>query len=186
MKETMHPETEALLIVDVQTGFDDPVWGVRNNPVAENNIARLLAHWRELGLPVLHVQHCSVEEGSPLRPDGPGCNFKRESTPLPGEPIFKKEVNSAFIGTDLESYLRQRDINRLLIVGLTTDHCVSTTVRMAANLGFTVRVAADSTATFDRTGPDNCRYDAETIHSISLASLHNEFAQVISTDEALR
>lgn len=172
----------ALIVIDVQQGFDDPKWGRRNNPDAESNISRLISLWRNENRPVIHIQHCSVESNSPLRPDQPGVAFKQEAKPIKGEPIFKKSVNSAFIGTDLESYLRENDIEKIVIVGLTTDHCVSTTTRMAGNLGFKVLLASDATATFDRTGPDGEEYKAEDIFAIHLASLHGEFCKVVSTD----
>ncbi len=131
-------ENPALLLIDVQLGFDNPVWGTRNNPTAEANIARLLATWRRQNLPVIHVRHASTEPNSPLRPDAPGFGFKPEAEPLPTEKQFQKTVNSAFIGTNLEAYLRTEGISALGIVGPTTDHCVSTSSRMAGNLGFDV------------------------------------------------
>ncbi|MFC1563561.1 cysteine hydrolase family protein [candidate division KSB1 bacterium] len=175
----------ALILIDVQQGFDDPVWGSRNNPGAEKNIAKLLELWRNEKRPVLHVQHCSLEPDSPLRPDSPGCQFKHEAVPLEGEPVFQKTVNSAFIGTGLESYLRNNSINNLVIAGFTTDQCVSTSVRMAENLGFSVMLPEDATATFDRTGPDNKYYSAQEIHSINLVSLNDEFCEVIKTADLI-
>jgi nicotinamidase-related amidase len=176
----------ALLIVDVQKGFEDPVWGNRNNPDAESQITFLLSAWRKHNLPVIHIRHCSVESTSPLRPELPGNAFKEEVQPLPGEKQFTKTVNSAFIGTGLETYLKDQDITALVIVGLTTDHCVSTTTRMAANLGFNVTLVSDATATFDRTGDDGTWYSAEDIHKINLLSLNGEFCIVQTTAEVLK
>jgi nicotinamidase-related amidase len=175
----------ALLLIDMQQGFDEPRWGTRNNLNAEQRIASLLAAWRQAKWPVIHVQHMSQESDSPLRPDVPGNAFKPETAPRDGEPVFQKAVNSAFIGTTLEAHLRREAIHSLVIVGLTTDHCVSTTARMAGNLGFKVVIVEDATATFDRTGPDGVRYSADQMHRTALASLNGEFATVQATGVVL-
>ena len=175
----------ALLVVDVQRGLDHPRWGARNNPQTERRIAELLAAWRAAERPVIHVQHLSLEPESPLRQELPGHAFKDEALPRAGEPVFQKHVNSAFIGTDLEAYLRAEGIDHLVVVGLTTDHCVSTTARMAANLGFTVTVVEDATATFERVGPDGAHYSADQMHRVALASLHGEFATVRTARDVL-
>ena len=175
----------ALLSIDVQQGFDDPCWGVRNNLDAEEKIVHLISRWREQKLPVIHVQHCSVNPQSPLRPSISGNDFKDIAQPLKGEKIFTKTVNSAFIGTGLEAYLRERNIESVVIVGLTTDHCISTSTRMAGNLGFNVTLVSDATATFDRHGEDGIHYSAEQIHKIHLASLNGEFCTVMTTKDVL-
>ena len=175
----------ALVVIDVQQGMDDPRGGKRNNPDAEKRIADLLAAWRDAGRPVIHVQHSSLEPESPLREDVPGHAFKKEALPIAGEPVFHKHVNSAFIGTELETYLRARDIESLVLVGMTTDQCVSTTARMGANLGFAVTVVEDATATFEREGPDGEHYSADTMHRVELASLNGEFAKIGSAREIL-
>lgn len=175
----------ALIVVDVQEGLDDPAWGRRNNPGAEQKISTLLASWRGAGLPVFHVRHLSKEPGSPLRPGQSGCEVKEAARPLPGEPVIEKSVNSAFIGTDLEARLRELDLDSLVITGLTTDHCVSTTVLMAGNLGFDTYLVSDATATFDRIGPDGAHYDAEHVHEMALLNLHEEFATIVTTADLL-
>ena len=175
----------ALILIDVQEGFDDPCLGHRNNPQAEQTIALLLEHWRRTKRPVIHVRHDSQTDGSALRSGNPGNDFKREAMPIDGELIYPKSVNSAFIGTSLEADLKTRGIATLVIVGLTTNHCVSTTARMAGNLGFETFVVSDATATFDRNGIDGRLRDAEDVHAAALSDLHGEFATVIESSALL-
>lgn len=179
------PPNTALLLVDVQLGFDHPSWGQRNNLDAEHNIARLLAAWREAGMPVIHVRHISQLPDSVFAPTNLGNGIKPIVAPLDSELVVIKHVNSAFIGTGLAQTLRDQGIETLVIVGLTTDHCVSTTVRMAANLGFNTYCISDATATFERTGPTGKHYTAQQIHDISLASLNREFATILNTTAAV-
>ncbi len=176
----------ALLVVDVQMGFDDPFWGQRNNPDAEANIARIIAEWREAGRPVFHILHDSLSPQSPLRPGTAGNMPKPEAQPIEGEPIYRKNVNSGFIGTTLEEDLRAQGIEVLIVVGLTTNHCVSTTVRMAGNLGFETYLVSDATATFDRAGVDGRNRPAAEVHAAALSDLQGEFATLIETAALLR
>ena len=169
---------KSLVLIDVQKGFDDPIWGSRNNPYAESVIETLLFFWRESGGKVIHVQHCSIESDCPLYQYGAGVDFKDFAIPVGDEPVFKKCVNSAFIGTGLQDYLVDIGSNELVVVGFTTDHCVSTSVRMAGNLGFNVDLVGDATATFDRRDHFGNYYSAEHIHNVHLASLNKEFCNV--------
>jgi nicotinamidase-related amidase len=177
----------ALILVDIQKGFEDiNYWGGhRNNPDAENNAGKLLDFWRLHNLPVLHIKHCSTNPASLLSEGKKGNDFKDIVRPIQGETVIKKNVNSAFIGTDLKEQLDRSGIKILVFAGLTTDHCISTSVRMAGNYGFNTFVVSDATATFDKTGPDGQKYPAELIHNTALASLHEEFATVITTDELI-
>lgn len=175
-------QNTALLIIDVQKGFDEPYWGRRNNPHMEHRILELLSAWRSADRLVVHAKHMSENSQSPLRPGQPGNEFKNGFAPLPNEPVVEKRVNSCFIGTSLETSLRERGIDGVVIVGLTTNHCVSTTVRMASNLGFKTWLVSDATATFDRTSPDGILYRAEEMHAMTLCDLHGEFAVVVTTE----
>lgn len=174
---TMISTNTALILIDVQNHFDSPELGRRNNPNAEDNMATLLNVWRETSRPIIHIQHIS----NPSLPYNSLRDIKEIVAPLQNEPVMTKNVNSAFIGTNLEKYLKGRAIESLVIVGLTTDHCVSTTTRMAKNLGFAPFIVSDATATFDRIGFDGRLYPAEDIHNMALVQLHDEFATVMDT-----
>jgi nicotinamidase-related amidase len=175
----------ALLVVDVQQGFDDARWGRRNNPGMERRIAAILRAWRLSCRAVIHARHMSPDPASPLRPGQTGNEFKPQFAPMRGEAVVEKRVHSCFIGTPLERDLRRRGHDALVIVGMMTNHCVSTTARMAANLGFAVWIVSDATATFDRVAPDGVRYAAEQIHAIALSDLHGEFGVVVDTASVL-
>ena len=178
----------ALVLIDIQKGMagDDPHWGgKRNNPDAEQKAAQILEQWRRLQLPVFHVQHSSKNPNSKLHPSQPGFALQEITKPLGNEPLIVKEVNSAFIETDLQEQLDKEGINTLVIVGLTTNHCVSTTTRMAGNFGYVTFLISDATATYDRIGINGETYDAETIHLTALANLKDEFATILTTDTLL-
>lgn len=175
----------ALLVIDVQEGFRDPLWGPTTNPGCEDNVRRLLDAWRAAGWPVVLVRHDSRVPGSPLSPGQPGNEF------APGvdgacELLVVKSVNSAFYGEpDLDGWLREKGLNQLVICGITTNHCCETTARMAGNLGYDVHFVLDATRTFDRGGPDGSVVPAAMLMQTTAANLHQEFARVASTDEAL-
>ncbi|MEM1257005.1 MAG: cysteine hydrolase family protein [Bacteroidota bacterium] len=185
--EFMIDDKTALLLIDVQKGLDE--WDFfgeeRNNPHAEENMASILIQWRKENRPVFHVQHSSINLKSPLHASKAGFQIKDEVTPLKNERVITKEVNSAFIGTGLKNILKEKAIEKLVVVGLTTNHCVSTSARMAANLGFEVILISDATACFNGIGMDGTPYSAELMHQVSLASLKGEFAKIISTEELI-
>lgn len=174
----------ALIIVDVQYAIDDPSWGNdRNNPDAEEKMAGLLAHWRERKWPVFHIRHASTDPKSTYRPGQPLFEFKKEVTPIDGEPIIEKSTNSAFIGTNLEQILRAQEIGQVVIAGVITNNSIEATARMSGNLGFQTFVASDATATFGRPDFAGCWRTADEVHAMSLANLDGEYATVLSVRE---
>ncbi|WP_428327348.1 cysteine hydrolase family protein [Mucilaginibacter sp.] len=177
----------ALILVDIQKGFiDEAYWGgKRNNPGAEQNAKLLLDHWRLRGFPVYHIQHCSSNPDSLLAIGNPGNEIQDIVKPRADEPVITKSVNSAFIGTDLKDRLDNAGTDTVVIIGLTTDHCVSTTTRMAGNFGYNTYLATDAVATFPKKGVNNEIYDAELMHQTALASLNEEFATVLNTADII-
>jgi nicotinamidase-related amidase len=185
--KTLQNTNPALILIDIQQGFDDIAYwgGERNNPDAEVNARKLLDYWRANNLPLFHIQHCSVNPNSLLNQNNAGNAHKEIVKPLPNEQVIKKSVNSSFIGTNLQQQLDAAGIDTVVIAGLTTEHCVSTTARMAGNFGYNTFVVADATAAFAKTGIKGEHYDAETIHLTALAQINNEFATVLNTEEVI-
>jgi nicotinamidase-related amidase len=177
----------ALILIDVQRGFDEPVWGPRDNPGAEANIKALLDAWQARRLPVVLVRHDSPKPGSPLRPGQPGNDFKPELDGARPDLVFGKKVNSAFIGdVDLDAWLRKRGITSFVLGGIQTNFCCETTARMGGNLGYDVTFALDATFTFDLEGPDGRVLTADELSRATATNLHGGgFATVKSTKDIL-
>lgn len=178
--------TGAVLIsVDMQMAFDEPAWQPRWNGNVDKNGLALLDDWRKTKRPIIHVRHDSVEPNSTLRRDRPGNAFRPGFEPLDGEALVAKSVNSAFIGTDLDLRLRRLGATSIVVFGISTDMCVSTTVRTGANMGWPVVLVADAcdcSALPDRNGGT---IPAKTVHDVHLATLAAEFCQVVTTADVL-
>jgi nicotinamidase-related amidase len=176
----------ALMILDVQKGFDDPYWGKRNNPQAEENIARLQTIWRKRKGTIIYSKHLSIQPKSPLHhTNKEGTEFKDIIKPEPNEPVFTKQVNSAFIGTELGTYLSTNQIKTVVITGLSTQHCVSTTTRMSSNLGYQTYLVSDAIAAFEITDHLGKQHSADLVQELELAMLQKEFATILTTEEMI-
>ncbi|QIQ03373.1 isochorismatase family protein [Streptomyces liangshanensis] len=184
-------ENAALVVVDVQKGFDEEVWGRRNNPDAEGNIAALIDVWQSSGRPVVFVRHDSAQgEASPLRPGYVGNDFKdfveqRRGKGSGPELLVTKNVNSAFYGEpDLDAWLRGAGVGQVVVVGIQTNMCNETTARMGGNLGYEVFFALDAMHTFDLEGPFGWTLTADELSRATAVSLHGGgFARVVTTEE---
>lgn len=174
--------SEGLILIDVQHAFHDKSSGNRNNSNAENNIAKLLTVFRNTNKPIIHIKHISMNTTSLFH------KSKLQSfifEPKENALVIEKLVNSAFIGTRLHNFLQSYGIKHFTIVGISLPHCVSTTTRMAQNLGYTVDLIEDATISFDLTNHHGRLLKAQDVHDYNLASLNNEFANIYSTEAYL-
>lgn len=174
----------ALLIIDMQNGMrisPEP----RNNPQAEQRIGELLAAWRQVGWPLVHVRHISRTPGSPFWPGQPGAEFQPALAPLEHEHVVEKNIPDAFINSGLERWLRVRGVESLVICGVSTNNSVEASARTAGNLGFATRVVADACFAFDKRDFNGNWRSAEEVHAMSLANLQGEYAQVLNANSLL-
>ncbi len=177
-------EQAVALVIDMQEAF----WLPDAPPLhadPEAPALRLLAGWRARGGRVIHVRHDSVEPGSELASSRAGNALRRGFAPKSDEPLVTKSVNSAWIGTDLDLRLRRLGATTLVACGVTSDQCVSTTVRMGANLGYRMIVAEDACAAFDQPGLDGRVLRGSLVHAVHMATLANEFADVAKVEAIL-
>ncbi|HEX7746737.1 MAG TPA: isochorismatase family protein [Micromonosporaceae bacterium] len=175
-----------LLLIDVQTGFDEPYWGERNNPDAEANIARLVAAWTAAQRPIVRVRHASTQPDSPLRPDAPGYAYKEVVADAAPTLEITKSVHSAFHGSpDLAAWLKSQGAHQLVITGIQTNRCCETTARLAGDLGYDVLFAIDATYTFTERGPDGQVVTADEFARATAANIDGNFGTVVRTRDLI-
>ena len=174
----------ALVVIDVQKGFDDAgYWGSRNNPDCESNIERLITAWRGQDWPIVFVRHDSSTPSSPLAKGSPGNAFK-PVVKGDADLLVVKDVHSAFHGSpDLDTWLRKHGITGVAITGIQTNMCCETTARVAADLGYEVLFVEDATHTFDIITPTHKVYRAREISRYTSVSIGAGFGRVVRTSD---
>ncbi|MCZ7533365.1 MAG: cysteine hydrolase [Acidimicrobiia bacterium] len=172
----------ALVVVDVQKGFDDATyWGPRNNLECEDNVARLIEAWRKQEWPVVFVRHAARERTSPLAEGSPGYDFKDVVTGKP-DLLITKTVHSAFYGdVDLDAWLKEHEITGVAVCGIQTNMCCESTARMASDLGYELIFVLDATHTFDIVTPTHKVYRAREIARHTAVTLEADFGSIMRT-----
>lgn len=176
----------ALAIIDQQKGIDHPKLGKRNNPTAEAVMVKLLAVWRELQWPVVHIKHRSTEPNSVFWPEQSGYDFKPDFEPLAEEAVIEKSVPCAFTANRLDGLLQHWQVNQLAIVGVATNNSVESTARAGGNLGYEVYVIEDGCFTFAKVDFYGVARTAKEVHGMSLANLDGEYATVVSSQQFMQ
>ena len=177
----------ALLVIDVQMALahEDASGAERSCHGAEENIAALLQKFRDAGDQVVHIHHHGTQEDDPFHPDAPGSVVQPFAAPLSTEPVVVKTGSSGFVGTQLQALLKEAGVEQVVLCGATANHCVESTTRSAADLGFCPIYVSDAVWTYGITGPDGVAHRADQIHSVSMATLEGEIAVVKSTKDIL-
>lgn len=174
-----------LVILDVQDAIDRPNWEGKSNPGYLAAIQRLLALWRSNGWPVVHVKHDERTPTSSYYVNGPWNGIKQEVAPVVGEAVIIKQENCAFIGTELDATLAKMRVKRLVLTGVVIHNSMDATVRAGKALGYSIILPSDATTAVPVVGPNGKRWDAETVHELTLAILGDEYADVMSSDEVV-
>lgn len=177
----------ALLVIDVQMALahEDAAGAERSCLEAEENIALLLSKYRTGEDQVIHIHHHGTDPDDPFHPDAPGSSVQPFAAPNDGEMVIIKTTSSGFVGTNLQDLLQTAGIDRVVLCGATANHCVESTTRSAADLGFEPIYASDAVWTYGVTGPDGVSHNADTVHSVTMSTLEGEIAAVIRTRDIL-
>jgi nicotinamidase-related amidase len=174
----------ALVMIDLQNEYLAGPIALPDAASAIANAAKLLARARAAGARIVHIAHKGRPGGLFDRSAERGA-IVSALAPLPDEPVIEKGLPNAFAGTDLQALLAATGHNDIVLAGLMTHMCVSSTARAGLDLGFRITVDADSCATRDLPDGRGGTIAAATIHDIALAELSDRFAIIARGGDAL-
>lgn len=176
----------ALLIIDMQNDyFPGGKWTLHATETAAANTARVLKHFREQGLPVIHIRHeFAIPDAPFFTPGSEGARIHASLQPQTDETVVLKHQVNCFKDTELHAQLQHTGITDLVITGAMSHMCVDAATRAAADLGYGNTVLHDACATCDQTFGD-VHVDAAQVQAAFMAALGFAYANVISTDEYL-
>jgi len=175
---------KALLLIDIQNdyfpGGKCELWEPEKALAAAESV---LKKFRELGLPVIHVQHISTRTGATFfLPGTEGCQIHELLTPLDGESVVVKHAVNSFYNTNLNTIIQEKQITELVVCGMMTNMCIDSTGRAAKDYGIPVTLIHDGCAAKDLSF-DGTNLPGDIVHKVFLAGLDGLFANVISASE---
>lgn len=175
----------ALVLIDIQNDYFEGGKLPLENPIAAaNNARQLLDSFRQNGQLIIHIEHDNVDESRPFLFRGTQGQLIHESVaPLSDEIVIKKQFPSAFWQTNLQEVLEQHGVQNLVIAGMMTHMCVSTTTRAAMERGYMATVITDACATCDLEFQGEI-LPAQTVHRSALAEVQM-LANLATTEQYL-
>ena len=178
----------ALIIVDIQNDyFPNGKMELSNPQKAADNAAKILEQFRQINKEnIFHVQHIAADPALGFfLPDTEGAEIHETVQPLENENIIIKHFPNSFLQTELESKLKEKEITKVVVVGMMTHMCIAATVRAAVELGFETTLIEDACATLDLSYQEQT-VPAEQVHYAFVGALNGMYARVISTEEFLQ
>ncbi|WP_099363253.1 cysteine hydrolase family protein [Fredinandcohnia onubensis] len=178
----------ALIIVDIQNDyFPNGKMELSNPDIASANAAKILDWFRHNNKDnIFHVQHVASDPAIGFfLPDTEGVKIHETVQPLEHEDIIVKNFPNSFLKTDLESKLREKAVNKVVVVGMMTHMCIDATVRAAVDLGFETTLIEDACATLDLAYQGKV-VPAEQVHTAFISAINGMYANVISTKDFLQ
>jgi len=175
-----------LILIDIQNDYFS---SGQNELIGSENASlqakKVLTKFRNEHNLVIHIQHISTRAGSTFfLPNTFGAEIHENVKPVKDEKIIVKQFPNSFRDTSLLQYLKENEIQHLVIAGMMTHMCVDATTRAAKDFGFTIEVIGDACATKDL--EINGTYvNAKEVQAAFLAGLNYFYSSVKTVDEYL-
>jgi nicotinamidase-related amidase len=175
----------ALLVIDFQNEYFTGKMPIPDGSKALKNTQRLVSFAHQHKMPVFFVRHIGPANGPLFAEGSKFAEFHPDLQPSGNDRVITKATPSSFVGTDLDKQLKQAGIKKLVVSGLMTHMCVSSTARDAVPLGYEVIIPEDATATRDLATWDNQVVSHTTLQRAALAGVADVFAEIKTTDQVL-
>ncbi|EFA76394.1 isochorismatase hydrolase [Heterostelium album PN500] len=176
----------ALLVVDVQNEYVDGGFRIQYPPVSISlpNIVKIMDSAEEARDPIILVRHYAPE-GVPIFAKGTnGFELHPQVANRHHDLLIDKTLPSCFAGTNLESFLKSKDINTLVIVGYMTHNCDATTIFEAHHRGYNVEFISDASGSLPYENKAGYA-SAEELHRVFSVVFQSNYASVSTTEEWL-
>lgn len=175
----------ALLVIDVQKEYFAGKLPVTYPPGSLENIVKVMEHARQNRIPVIVIQHTSTEKDAPVfRKGTKEWDIHPKIASQAYDRLIEKNFPGSFTGTNLASWLKERDIDTIVITGYMTQMCCDTTARQAFHMGLAVEFLSDATGTLPISNKGGS-VTAEELHRATLVTQAMKFSKVMTTDEWL-
>lgn len=175
----------ALLVIDVQNEYFTGQLPVTYPPGSLDNILQVMNAASEHDIPVIVVRHTQPQENTPIFRQGTEeWELHPEIIKRSYKLLIDKNLPGSFTETELESWLKENDIDTVVIAGYMTQMCCDTTARQASHLGFSVEFLSDATGTLAFKNDAGAATDEE-LHRTTLVAQNSFISKVMSTSEWL-
>ncbi|MCU6278576.1 cysteine hydrolase family protein [Enterobacter quasiroggenkampii] len=185
----------ALIVVDIQNEYyaGQNFRGRMVIPDGENvllNSKKLVNYAHQKGMPVYFVRHITKNDSQQndtalFAENSVFAQFHKDLQPTAQDSIITKETPSSFVGTDLDAQLKKKGIKKIVVAGLMTHMCISSTARDAVPLGYSVIIPEDATGTRDLDDGKGGVVDHNTLQRAALAGVADVFAEIMTTDQVM-
>jgi nicotinamidase-related amidase len=175
----------ALLVIDVQNEYFTGKLPVSYPAGSLDKILAAMDAARAHGVPVVVVRHSAKGDRGVFKPGTREWELHKEVAARPHDRLVEKSVPSSFAGTDLESWLRDNQIDTLAIAGYMTQMCCDSTARDGFHRGFKVEFLADATGTLTL-ATDAGKVADRDLHNAVLVTQSTMFSKVMNTPGWIR
>ena len=172
----------ALLNIDTQQSFlHRDFWQEQDFPAFQQAMRTLIAGCAARDIPIVDIFHVAAQGPFSLASGYVQPMSFLDHTPAA---VFHKHVHNAFTDTGLDRWLRERDINHLIICGMRTEQCCETTARVASDIGYRVTFVSEATLTFPMSWK-GVTLDVDALRLRTETVLAGRFAAIKTVGEAL-